>query len=67
MCVCVCVCVCVGVCVCVCVCKQIHVHYNVSKKEYNRLYTEAKGSMGFIIPEDFMMSEGIINTVDPIG
>ena len=23
--------------------------------------------MGFIIPEDFMTSEGIINTVDPIG
>ena len=31
-----------------------------------RLYAEAKGSMGFIIPEDFMTSEGIINTVDPI-
>ena len=32
-----------------------------------RLYTEANGSMGFIIPEDFMTSGGIINTVDPIG
>ena len=32
-----------------------------------RLYAEAKGSTGFIIPEDFMTSEGIINTVDPIG
>ena len=32
-----------------------------------KLYAEAKGSTGFIIPEDFMMSEGIISTVDPIG
>ena len=32
-----------------------------------RLYAEAKGSTGFIIPEDFMTSEGIINTIDPNG
>ena len=30
-----------------------------------RLYAKAKGSMAFIIPEDFMTSEGITNTVDP--
>ena len=43
-----------------------------------RLDAEAKGSTGFRIPEDvyksqgrqpegFMTSEGILNTVDPIG
>ena len=35
-------------------------HQNIVYK--NGLYAEAKGSAGFIIPEDFMTSEGIIHT-----
>ena len=45
----------------------VFLQLHVQSTYYYRLYAEAKGSMGFIIPEDFMMSEGIINTVDLIG
>ena len=49
---------------------HVHVHtcvYNIYIHVYKyRLYTEANGSTGFIIPEDFMTSEGIIITVDSI-